>query len=66
MGAKRPQGHVLRRLWREDDAHAVTEYALMLAVIVVAALAGAALLGGSVRDVFINEAWQLPSGAAGG
>lgn len=55
---------VLRRFWRDDRGHAATEYALMLGVIVVAALTAAAVLGESVRDVFINEAWELPSGAA--
>jgi Flp pilus assembly pilin Flp len=55
---------VLRRFWNEERGPATTEYALMLAVIVVAALVAAATLGESVRGVFVNEAWELPSGAA--
>jgi pilus assembly protein Flp/PilA len=46
-----------------EDGPTATEYAVMLALIIIIALAGISLLGTTVRDIFNNVAGSLPSGA---
>lgn len=47
-----------------EDGPTATEYAVMLALIIIACLAAITLLGGKVRDVFTNVSSALPDGSA--
>lgn len=46
-----------------EDATAATEYAVMLGLIVLVALASIVLLGSNVRDFFFGASQDLPDGA---
>ncbi len=48
-------------LWSEDGPTA-TEYAVMLALIIIVALAAITLLGNKVRTIFENVEAGLPAG----
>ncbi len=43
-----------RQFWVDDEAATATEYAVMLAMIVLACMAAVALLGSKVSDIFAN------------
>lgn len=46
-----------------EDGPTATEYAVMLALIIIVALAAITLLGQKVRDVFTNVKNALPDGS---
>ena len=46
-----------------EDGPTATEYAVMLALIIIVALAAVTLLGQKVRDIFSNVETALPDGA---
>jgi Flp pilus assembly pilin Flp len=69
-GKSRRQGanvnQLLRRLWQEQEAQDLTEYALLLVLIALAAVASVKRLSTSIKDVFNNAATDLASDTAGG
>jgi pilus assembly protein Flp/PilA len=48
---------------RSEDGPTATEYAVMLALIIIVAMAGITLLGTQVNDVFTNVSNGLPTGS---
>ena len=46
-----------------EDGPTATEYAVMLALIIIVALAAVTLLGEKVRDIFTNVEGALPEGS---
>lgn len=46
----------LRRLWRDDEAQDIAEYAVMLAVILVLVVGTIRLVGSNANTVFSNTA----------
>jgi pilus assembly protein Flp/PilA len=50
---------------RSEDGPTATEYAVMLALIIIVALAAITLLGTKVSDIFSNVEAALPDGAGG-
>jgi pilus assembly protein Flp/PilA len=50
---------------RSEDGPTATEYAVMLALIIIVALAAITLLGGKVSGIFQNVQSSLPDGAGG-
>ena len=53
----------LIRLWRDEEGQDLTEYALLLVLLALAAVATMGTLAGVIRNVFSNAASNL-SGAA--
>jgi pilus assembly protein Flp/PilA len=53
-----------RSFLKSEDGPTATEYAVMLALIIIVALAAITLLGTKVKTIFTNVATVLP-GAAG-
>lgn len=51
---------LLRRLWREDEGQDLTEYALLLALISLIAIAAIRTLGVEIGDVFLSTARHIP------
>ncbi len=49
----------LRRLWREDEAQDLTEYALLLVLLSLAAVAFLGTLAKAIENVFSNAASNL-------
>ena len=47
-----------------EDGPTATEYAVMLALIIIVALAAITLLGEKVQDIFTNVEGGLPDGTA--
>ena len=52
-----------RMFIRSEDGPTATEYAVMLALIIIVALAAITLLGTKVKTIFTNVESGLPSGA---
>jgi pilus assembly protein Flp/PilA len=52
-------GRMLKRLWRERSAQGMAEYALLAALIAVAAIGAITFLGNNVSDVFNDVGNQL-------
>jgi len=52
-----------RNFVRSEDGPTATEYAVMLALIIIVAMAGITLLGTQVNDVFTNVSNGLPTGS---
>ena len=50
---------------RSEDGPTATEYAVMLALIIIVALAAITLLGTKVKTIFTNVESGLPSGSTG-
>jgi len=50
---------VFRRLWCEEDAQDIAEYAVMLAVILVIVVGTIRLIGGNANNVFSSVASSL-------
>jgi len=50
---------VFRRLWGEEDAQDIAEYAVMLAVILVIVVGTIRLIGGNANNVFSSVASSL-------
>lgn len=48
-----------------EDGPTATEYAVMLALIIIVALTAITALGDKVNDIFTNVETSLPDGAAG-
>jgi len=51
--------YVLRRLWLEDEAQDIAEYAVMLAVILVIVVGTIRLIGGNANNVFSSVASSI-------
>jgi Flp pilus assembly pilin Flp len=49
----------LKRLWREDEGQDLTEYALLLVLISLVAVASMQTVGQAVSDVFTNATTNL-------
>ena len=47
---------------KSEDGPTATEYAVMLALIIIVALAGITRLGQKVNDIFTNVETSLPDG----
>ncbi len=56
-------GHV-KRFLRSEDGPTATEYAVMLALIIIIALGAITGLGGTVSTIFTNVDTALPTGGA--
>jgi pilus assembly protein Flp/PilA len=56
--------HRTKQFLVSEDGPTATEYAVMLALIIIVALAAITLLGEKVRDIFTTVKNTLPSGAA--
>jgi Flp pilus assembly pilin Flp len=54
-----PMTDVVRRLWREDKAQDIAEYAVMLAVILVIVVGTIRLIGGNANNVFSSVASSI-------
>lgn len=50
---------VILRLWRQDDAQDIAEYAVMLAVILVIVVGTVRLIGGNANNVFSSVASSI-------
>jgi len=50
---------VIRRLWCEDEAQDIAEYAVMLAVILVIVVGTVSLIGGNANNVFSSVASSI-------
>ena len=46
--------HLLRRLWHEESGQDLTEYALLLVLIALAAIAAMSAVGVAINTVFSN------------
>jgi len=51
--------YILRRLWLEDEAPDIAEYAVMLAVILVIVVGTIRLIGGNANNVFSSVASSI-------
>jgi len=50
---------ILRRLWLEEEAQDIAEYAVMLAVILVIVVGTIRLIGGNANNVFSSVASSI-------
>jgi len=50
---------ILRRLWQEDEAQDIAEYAVMLAVILVIVVGTIRLIGSNANNVFSQVASSI-------
>jgi pilus assembly protein Flp/PilA len=50
---------LLKRLWHEEEGQDLTEYALLLVLIALAAIAGMNTLASAINNVFSNAATNL-------
>jgi pilus assembly protein Flp/PilA len=50
---------MLRRLWKEEQAQDLTEYALLLVLIALAAVGTMKTLASAINNVFTNAATNL-------
>jgi pilus assembly protein Flp/PilA len=55
---------MLRRLWKEEQAQDLTEYALLLVLIALAAVATMKTLAGAINAVFSNAATSLSTASS--
>ena len=51
----------LKRLWKEEEGQDLTEYALLMVLLVLVAVASMQLLGKTISDVFSNATTVLTS-----
>ena len=51
--------NIVPRLWQEDEAQDIAEYAVMLAVILVIVVGTIRLIGGSANNVFSSVASSI-------
>jgi Flp pilus assembly pilin Flp len=56
---------VLARLWKEEEGQDLTEYALLLVLLVLAAIGSLNGLAGAINGVFSTATKNLGGGAAG-
>jgi pilus assembly protein Flp/PilA len=54
--------HRTKAFLKSEDGPTATEYAVMLALIIIVALAGITLLGTKVNTIFTNVEGSLPDG----
>ena len=52
---------IVRRLWKEEEGQDLTEYALLMVLIALVAIASMKTLGTTVSNVFSNAAANLTS-----
>ena len=52
---------MIKRLWKEEEGQDLIEYALLVALIALAAAAGFPPLAGAIKTVFQNAQTQLQS-----
>jgi pilus assembly protein Flp/PilA len=50
---------ILKRLWKEDQGQDLTEYALLIVLVALVAIASMTTLGNSISDVFVNATANL-------
>ena len=58
----------MRKFWeflRSEDGPTATEYAVMLALIIVVCISAITLLGTKVQDIFTDVEGALPGGGSG-
>ncbi len=55
----------VKSFWISEDGPTATEYAVMLALIIIVALGAITLLGDKVSDIFTNVEGSLPDGSGG-
>jgi len=53
--------NILKQLWSEEDGQDLTEYALLMTLVALAAVAGMKTLAGTINNVFSNAAGNLSS-----
>lgn len=56
----------VKEFLRSEDGPTATEYAVMLALIIIVALAAITTLGTTVKGIFTNVNDGLPDGSGGG
>lgn len=54
--------NLVKRFLQSEDGPTATEYAVMLALIIIVALASITLLGEKVEEIFSNVNTALPDG----
>jgi len=52
---------ILKRLWKEEEGQDLTEYALLVVLIALAAISAMNVLAGAITNVFNNAASNLTS-----
>jgi pilus assembly protein Flp/PilA len=55
---------LLKRLWQEEEGQDLTEYALLLVLIALAAITVMGSLGNAINNVFSKASSTLSSGTA--
>jgi pilus assembly protein Flp/PilA len=55
---------MLRRLWKEEQAQDLTEYALLLVLIALAAVVSMQTLANAINKVFANAATSLSTASS--
>ena len=55
--------NLVKRFLQSEDGPTATEYAVMLALIIIVALTAITTLGTKVRDIFANVESTLPDGS---
>lgn len=53
--------NLLVRLWQEEEGQDLTEYALLVVLLALAAITGMKALAGSINNVFSSAATNLTS-----
>jgi len=52
---------ILKRLWKDEEGQDLTEYALLVVLIALAAISAMNVLAGAITNVFNNAASNLTS-----
>lgn len=55
---------LMKRLWNEEEGQDLTEYALLVVLITLAALAAMSVMGSAVSNTFSNAATNMTSAAS--
>ena len=50
---------MMKRLWKEEQGQDLTEYALLIVLVALVAIASMTTLGNSISDVFANATTNL-------
>jgi pilus assembly protein Flp/PilA len=50
---------ILARLWKEEEGQDLTEYALLLVLVALAAIGSLSVLAGAINNTFSNAASNL-------
>jgi pilus assembly protein Flp/PilA len=59
-------GQVLKRLWNEEEGQDLTEYALLVVLIALAAVGAMGGLADAIKNVFNNAAANITTTTGGG